>query len=124
MNKQNASLIKKICARYCIGLYVVRRGDRWCRANGEDTYINKSYTSGNQMWLGIYDDEAKELASFFHEVGHILDPIDWSVNTSKNVRYQIERWAWKIGFRLAENHGIYFHDSIKEWAKEQAITYS
>lgn len=112
-----------IAKKYKIKIHQIKPGDKFCKANGEDTYINRSFCSGKEIWIGIYKNEELRLASFFHEVGHIIDPIDWSLNANSTTQYKSEAWAWEIGFRLAETHGIVFSKKTKQWAKKQVNTY-
>jgi hypothetical protein len=101
-NKDIKKIIDDIVDKYNITLYYVEPGDEFCQAGGESNYINLSYNIGRKIWLGIYDDDNKKIASFFHEVGRIIDPIDWSVNADETTTYKSEKWAWEIGFKLAE----------------------
>lgn len=116
-------IYKIIADKYKIDLYFVKKGDEFCEADGEDSYINRSASAGKEIWIGIYDCEEFKLASFFHEVGHIIDPIDWSINADSETMYKSEVWAWEIGFKLAEVYGITFSDRVKLWAKKQTETY-
>ena len=121
----NKSIYEQVADRYRVKVYLVKRGDKFCKANGESEYVNRSYFSGRTIWVGIYTDQEKKLASFFHEVGHIIDPIEiWEANGDPiGVRHKIELWAWTIGFKLAESYGITFSANTKRWAKRQADTY-
>ena len=95
----------------------VERGDERCQANGEDWYINSSYVIGcTEIQIGIYDDNELLIASFFHELGHIVG--------SKNNRFNSEEKAWEIGFQLAKEYGYTFSDKTYKWAKEQLETYN
>jgi hypothetical protein len=99
----------------------VQKGDEECKANGEDSYINRSYNCHDQIWIGIYEDQELELVSFFHEVGHCTQ-------TNENVKgltyYQIEEDAWRRGYEIAKKYGIKFSRNAKKWAKSQLETYN
>ena len=57
-------MYKEIAEKHNIELIEIVAGDKYCEANGEDNYKNRSYVAGNdQIFLGIYDDE--ELKNFF-----------------------------------------------------------
>lgn len=107
-----------IAKRYGIKKLVkVIRGDKLCKANGEENYINRSYICGNdRIELGIYEDEELMIASFFHEIGHIVD--------TKDDKYNSEEQAWVIGFELAKKHGYNFSENTYKWAEEQLTSYS
>lgn len=81
-------------------------------------YINKSYISGNEIILGIYNNPEFRLISFFHEVGHFL-----SHKISVSSEYENERIAWEIGFIIAASHGVFFSDDAEDFANKQLKTY-
>lgn len=94
----------------------VESGDEYCLANGEDAYINRSYLVGSdEIYLGIYSDEQLLIASFFHELGHIIE--------NKDNKYNSETVAWLIGFKLAKQYGFEFTTDVYLWAIEQLSTY-
>jgi hypothetical protein len=99
----------------------VQLGDKYCKANGEDSYIDHSYVAGNYIELGIYEDPEKRIVSFFHEMGHILTPK--RVHKRCNTKYEIEEKAWRYGYKLAKFYGIEFNKETKKWAQEQLDTY-
>jgi hypothetical protein len=96
----------------------VVKGDKFCKSNGYDNYINSSYSTFDEIWLGIYDDEELKVVSFFHELGHIKDPIKQHDN-----KFDQEKKAWDVGYELAKKYGITFTDKSKNWADEQLKTY-
>lgn len=114
--------LKSIAKKYNKELHKVEKGDEYCKANGEDNYINKSYV-GNKIELGIYDNEELMIASFFHELGHVTDKTKWWINADKTTKYKAERNAWKIGFDLAKQHGYTFSLSTYKWAIKQLKSY-
>jgi len=114
-------MIKEIADYYGVELVEVQAGDKYCKANGEDTYINRSFVAGKYIELGIYTDPEKRLVSFFHEMGHILTPK--RVHNKCRTKYQVEEKAWKYGYKLAKSFGIEFNKDTKQWAKEQLNGY-
>ena len=71
-------MIESICEEHGVKLHVITHGDEYCVANGEDVYINASYSTGNmagspEIWIDIYEDEELKMISFFHELGHVFD---------------------------------------------------
>lgn len=111
------SSLRAIARKYGIKKLVkVKSGDKYCLANGEDTYLNSSYLiGGDEVHVGIYDDEELLIASFFHELGHIVE--------NKNNKYNSETVAWLNGFKLAKQHGYTFTEKVYLWAIEQLSTY-
>ena len=101
--------------------YLRRRGvDRWW-------YENRSANvgpPGPEIELGFYTDPEKKLASFFHEVAHIVDE-RWSDHEFCRTHsyYYKESEAWRIGFEIAARYGVEFSDATKQWCKEQLQTY-
>ena len=114
-------MIKEIADYYGVELVEIQPGDSFCKANGEDTYINRSFVAGKYIELGIYADPEKRLVSFFHEMGHILTPK--GVNNKCRTKYQVEEKAWKYGYKLAKSFGIEFNKDTKQWAVEQLNGY-
>ncbi len=130
------NVIKQISKKYSIVLHQVRTNDQFCKANGIDWYLNHSSCCGSwqryrdglnkdcpEIWLGIYDDKEQRLISFFHEVGHIIDETDWSINANTTTSYKAEKNAWKLGYKLAKEYGITFSVGAKRWAAKQLKTY-
>ena len=112
-----------VANRYVRNVIQVVLGDAHCQANGTEEYLNHSYIASPNIYLGIYDDEELKLASFFHELGHVLVPKDFAAS----VEYyspDVEREAWRIGFEVAKNeHGLEFSQKAHEWAEGQIQTY-
>ena len=91
----------------------VVKGDKFCEANGDDKYDNSSCSAFDEIWLGIYDDAELKAISFFHELGHIKDDV-----TQHEDKYEQEKKAWDVGYKLAEKYGLTFSDKAKSWADE------
>jgi len=87
----------------------------------KEDYINKSYTCGNEIILGIYDDLELKLISFFHEVGHIASIL---FNEEIENKYEQEKLAWDVGLQIAASYGVYFSEKTENWANQQLETYN
>lgn len=110
----------QIVKDFNITLIEIIPNDEYCKANGIETYLNKSWLIGNNtIQLGIYDDEELKLISLFHEIGHTQD----KSNKDNLTIFQIEKQAWEIGYQIAEKYNIYFSNNAKNWALEQLNTY-
>jgi hypothetical protein len=110
--------IEKIAENYGVVLYVIIKGDKWCEMNGEDKYINKSWSTANEIWLGIYEDEELKTLSFFHELGHVFNQkIDYTTI------YQMEKAIWDIAFSIANKFDYIFSTKAREWSYKQLETY-
>lgn len=114
--------LKSIAKEYKQELYKIEKGDEYCIANGEENYINKSYI-GNKIELGIYDDEELMIASFFHELGHVIDKTEWWIDADETTTYKAEKMAWELGFELSKKYGYEFSEKTYQWCNEQLKTY-
>ena len=91
--------INKIAKKYNIPITQVKRNDKWCKKNGLDNYINRSWALGyKEILLGIYEDKELKLISLFHEIGHVKD----SKRRRHKTRYSLEKYAWELGLKLAK----------------------
>jgi len=112
-----------VANRYGLNVIKVVFGDEHCQANGTEEYLNHSYLAWPDIYLGIYDDEELKLASFFHELGHILIPDDFPASVGYYTP-AIERKAWRIGFEAAKSkHKLEFSQKVHEWVEGQIQTY-
>jgi len=103
----------KIADSHGIKLHMVKRGDSFCEANGEDAYMNDSYCAGkDEIILGIYDDEDLEIASFFHELGHCITKKKWEEGILK---FHMELDAWMVGLTEAYKYGYHIKSSTFEY---------
>lgn len=116
--------ISECKSKYNITTILVKAGDINCKNNGIDSYINRSacYGCPPTIELGIYDDPELKLISFFHEVGHFLDPVTWS-KVGWATMYDMESSAWVYAYGIALEYGITFSDNAKSWAKVQLESY-
>jgi hypothetical protein len=90
---------------------------------GDGDNHNKSWCAGNEIWLGIYDDERMKLISFFHELGHHFLKQEFKKLTKYNT-LMIELKCWEIGIGYALNQcRIIFDDDVLAWGYGQALTY-
>ena len=114
-----------VCQIYAVPLYIVTKGDEHCKANGEESYINRSFSAGHikhgnsDIWLGIYDNPELKLISFMHELGHVVGNYTSDMST-----YDCEQRAWEVGYMTAEMYGIKFSDEATSWALDQLNTYA
>ena len=70
-----------------------------------------------QIVLGIYSDEEKRIAAFFHELGHCLDICEGIT------KYQEEASAWDIGFQLMKEYGVVLSGATHRWCKKRLDGY-
>lgn len=78
----------------------------------EDHFANRSFCIGpNTVILGIYEDAELRLASFFHEVGHLVNKDGDQLG------------AWGTGLDLAASLGVVFSKETLSWCQKQAKTY-
>ena len=110
-----------IAKKHNIKLTNITLNDKHCKSNGEDYYINKSYSAGRKIWLGVYENSELKTISFFHELGHCVgyhpnDYTNWLV-------YDIEKLAWKEGLKIAQLNGYSFSKKTMKWAVQQLHTY-
>jgi Zn-dependent peptidase ImmA (M78 family) len=118
--------LKKIAQKYEMKIIQIKNGDKYCKANGIDTYLNSSYVCGDDIiYLGIYDNEQNKIASFFHELGHHIMDRNFikKVANKKEGTFLIEKECWKIGFSLAKEYGYDFNKEVYDWAEKQLMTY-
>lgn len=102
-----------------ITLHLVSKGDDYCEANGEETYINSSYSDVDNIWLGIYDDPELKNLSLCHEIAHCL--IEGNMEF-ENV-YELEKFTWEKTFKIAENCDLHFSKNAIKWGKDQLKSY-
>jgi hypothetical protein len=115
-------LIVRVAKKHKLKPIQITPGDEYCQANGEESYINKSYVAWPELYLGIYTDPDLHLASFFHEVGHVLLPSDFAKAVDYD-RMAIEAECWRLGFELAKVHKTVFPPHVHQWAATQVETY-
>ncbi len=109
--------LKVIAKKYGVKKVIkVQPGDEYCHANGEKSYRNRSVIAGcDEIYLGIFDDEELMIASFFHEIGHVVN--------MKNNKLNSESVAWLNGFKVAKKYGYVFSVNAYVWAIEQIASY-
>ena len=66
--------------------------------------------------LGIFDNEDLKIASFFHELGHVVKP-------RRKGFVNCEGDAWIIGMELASEHGFVFKGATVAWMFKQLKSY-
>ena len=111
---------KKIAEEYGIDFILIKKGDDWCRANGEETYVDRSFTVVPEtIYLGIYKNKELERLSFFHELAHCIGKFKGNFKDM----YGIEKAVWNYTFTIAKERGYTFSEASKEWANKQLQTY-
>ena len=114
-------VVEQIERDYGIKMIQVVKDDKYCQANGLETYLNRSMVAGTEVYLGIFEDHELKILSFFHEIGHILDQTEQNEAFTK---YDYEKNAWDIGYQEAKRrYGVDFSDNAKKWASDQLETY-
>jgi len=84
-----------------------------------DSFVNRSFSVGNEIILGIYKNQERKIISFFHELAHIKNTKNYSS------KYLEEKAMWKISFQLAKKYGIpKFSKKTTEWYKNQLKSYN
>lgn len=109
-------IVKQLLKRYKLSFHQIIPNDPYIKANGIDYYVNTSYYTYPLIILGMYNNNRKQLVSFFHELGHHLAPYPKS-------KYQNEYYAWIIGLSIAQNYKIKFDKNILKFATKQLNTY-
>ena len=87
-------------------------------------FIENSYICGKEIVLGIYDDKDKRMASFFHELGHLLIHKKYKKYPEgmKKLHWEIECWNCGIYYAF-KRFGIIFKEDTIKWAYEEALSY-
>lgn len=113
---------QKISEEYGIILHQVVPGDRWCKTEGEDHYVNRSFCAGrDEIWLGIYEDPDWKTVSFFHELGHCLTQHEW---TEDMLKFHYELDAWLVGLQLGQEYGYYVKPkTLKKFVMSSLFSY-
>ena len=79
-----------------VTVHFVKPDDKYCQANGEEHYYDRSFCSGNKIYIGLYKNKERLLISFFHELAHIIDP-----RTQHHSALDCECRAWTFGLWMA-----------------------
>ena len=101
-----------------IRLHLINKGDEFCEANGEDIYVNTSYSDGHKIWLGIFDNKELRNLSLIHEIAHCL--ID---DEKFESIYELEKVVWAKTYEICDECEMTFSKEAKSWAKKQLNTY-
>lgn len=100
----------------------VVENDEYCKANGVDTYLNRSLTAGaDEIYLGIFSDPQLHLISFFHELGHI---VCFQEKRKFATKLEMEALAWLKCFQLARIYDVTFDSYVYQWAAIQLDSYN
>ena len=103
MNAITQYRYKEIAKEYGLKCHIVKPNDKWCKANGIDQYTNNSCCSPNEIWVGIFENKEWEIASFFHEIGHIMIRF----TPPSPTKWNLELDAWLYGLREAQKYGYF-----------------
>jgi hypothetical protein len=114
----------QIADKYGIKVHKVVKGDKYCLANGEDTYTNCSFSAGrDEIFIGVYDEKDKEIASFFHELGHCLSTNMEQFDSEELLKWHIELDAWMVGLIEAYKYKYLMQPSTFEYIIQCLNTY-
>lgn len=117
-------MIRKIAKDYNVLVNKVKMGDKFCEANGEETYINTSYSAGNtndnkstpEIWVGIFENNEYRQLSFLVELGRITMVEE---EDEDEVLYAFEKRAIDAAYDIADKYEIRFSKGAKAWATRQ-----
>ena len=98
---------------------------------GRESQVNHcSYVGGGPIWVGYYDDDELRTISFFHEIGHILEPAHLYAEAAAADDTDWEQFglmrevlAWLRGLEEAHRRGYSFSPEALAWATEQWGSY-
>ena len=121
IEKDYAGIINKFKERFSLKVHLVKPNDEWCKANGEDAYMNSSTCCMGEVWIGIYDKDDSDLLifSFFHEIGHLINVKEFD----STKEYELDAWNTAIDILSTENIPlnnkmfIYMLDSLKTYTE-------
>lgn len=112
-----SALITKLALDMGVRLIDVRAEPDYCeRANMDpETFVDRSFCIGDEIILGVYEDQELRLVSFLHELGHIKAEVGGG--------YENERRAWEWAGGFAEELGLRFSDKTLNWCQVQLDTH-
>lgn len=86
---------------------------------GRKYFVDRSFAliNSKEVIIGFYEDKEFELASLFHELGHVYDPGPWRSKVEQ------ETMAWNLGLEMAASQGIQFSKRAIRWSKKQLRSY-
>jgi hypothetical protein len=90
-----------------------------------ESFVDKSATCGEEVYVGFYENDELLTASFFHEIGHrIASELSYNMSTDGlDFKVAPELIAWLLGIREAARHGVAFSAATLDWALRQALSY-
>ena len=115
-------LMKKICKKHKITFIDFSKMNEKERPFSNGQITDCSFCTYDEIFLGLYKDKEKRLASFFHELGHILNLSGRDENAILS-KYEIEMNAWATGFSEAAKYNIRFRHPTLQWCTDQLQTY-
>lgn len=131
-------LFSKIEKNYDVKIIEIEDGDDYVKANGIDSYKERSSCSGGEIYAGIYENPELKLISVFHELGHIVfNHTDFGTKDKRNYDYYnqfryahrnrsvpIELACTQYGIQIAlQKYGITFSNYALKWIYDCAFSY-
>ncbi len=118
--------IEQIAIENKVKLTLVKEGDEYHVANGDDICRNSSSCCDvpecPEITIGMYDDPELRDISFLHELAHIVfEYPDW--RSGRASKYEWEMQVWCNAYKLAEKHRHYVSPKAVKWAHDQLATY-
>lgn len=107
--------IKKIADKYKIELHL----------DNENCDKNYGASSGNEIFLGVFDNLEIMMVAFFHELGHCLSNEYIFKRGFSMSTLSAEGTAWELGLGIAFEHGYqwdYYSEPMR-WARKQLRSY-
>jgi hypothetical protein len=84
--------------------------------------INSSASCGSYVYVGVYDNLDLLIASFFHEMGHVLT--NRTRYSDNSLKFHCELEAWNKGLSLGLQYGYYIRpDTYKYCMNKYLYTY-
>lgn len=73
--------------------------------NDDPEFFNRSFSMGDEIILGYYDNLDWKNIAFFHELGHCLTETKFNFEKSLHWHYELD--AWVMGINLAHKYEYY-----------------
>lgn len=122
------SLLTQLFEQYKVPEWkFIQKGDNFCRAHGQEGYINDCYIIGREyIQIGIYDNPYLMLAGGLHELGHFLtdnDKIIEQYGYTDRLTIILQSEAWKIAFEIADKYQINITQQMLQYRDECLESY-
>jgi len=88
-------------------------------------FVERSFSAGDEIFMGQYADPERRLLAFFHELGHCVTWMQNEIPVFEACPYYHypEALAWKRGIELAAEHGVTFTPESLAWARKELTSY-